>query len=314
MKNRASLNKTLTISGEELSEYKKNLISLDQNIAAEQLINKIICQDIEESSAFLPENFVDLMFIDPPYNLSKKFNRVSFKRMELNAYEEWFEKWFTKIIKTLKDTASVYICGDWKSSGAILNVGMKYLTVRNRITWEREKGRGAEKNWKNCSEDIWFFTKGNEYTFNINDVKLRRKVLAPYRDANGNPKDWQLGRKNNFRDTSPSNLWTDISVPFWSMPENTDHPTQKPEKLLAKIILAGSNEGNVVFDPFIGSGTSAVVAKKLNRNFVGIDIDEYYCCLTLKRLQIAEKNIDIQGYNDRVFWERNTFSDQKKNI
>ena len=311
MKIRTALNKTITLTNEEITDYKKKIITLNKNTSAKHITNKIICQDINDVSGFLPEKFVDLMFIDPPYNINKQFKSFSFRSMELNAYEEWFEKWFVKIIKSLKDTASVYICGDWRSSGAILKVGMKYLNVQNRITWEREKGRGAKKNWKNCSEDIWFFTKGKNYTFNIDDVKLRRKVLAPYKDENGKPKDWKSGKRNNYRDTAPSNLWTDVSVPFWSMPENTDHPTQKPEKLLAKIILAGSNGGDLIFDPFLGSGTTAVVAKKLNRNFLGIDKDEYYCTLTLKRLKLAEKNNEIQGFKDKVFWERNTFADQK---
>ena len=312
MRSRTSLNKTIKLSKKELSEYKKDILRVDRKISANSLINTVICSEIEKLSKFLPDKFVDLMFIDPPYNINKKFNLVSFKSMQIKAYELWLEKWFSKIVNTLKDTASVYICGDWKSSGSILNVGTKYFEVKNRITWEREKGRGAKSNWKNCSEDIWFFTRSADYTFNIDDVKLRRKVLAPYRDGKGNPKDWKIGDDANYRDTSPSNLWTDISVPFWSMPENTDHPTQKPEKLLAKIILAGTNEGDVVFDPFLGSGTTAVVAKKLNRNFVGVDIDEYYCCLALKRLSDAENNKEIQGYNNNVFWERNTLSDQKK--
>lgn len=96
------------------------------------------------------------------------------------------------------------------------------------------------------------------------------------------------------------------------MSENTDHPTQKPEKLLAKIILASSNEGDVILDPFLGSGTTAVVAKKLGRRYVGIEIDETYCCLAEKRLELAEKDRNIQGYSDGVFWERNTLIDQKR--
>ena len=127
----------------------------------------------------------------------------------------------------------------------------------------------------------------------------------------GTPKDWKSG-KINYRDTSPSNVWTDISVPFWSMPENTNHPTQKPEKLLAKIILAGSNKNDLVFDPFLGSGTTAVTAKKLGRNFVGVEVDEYYCCTAEKRLQLSGVKKEIQGFNDGVFWERNTLREQKK--
>ena len=312
VKNRAGQNKTLTLTPEECAKFKNELIHLEKKTSAGMIQNKIISQNIFDVIDFLPDKFVDLLFIDPPYNLNKTFNQMTFKSMDIKEYEDWFESWFAKIIRILKNAASVYICGDWKSSQAILNVGMKYLKVRNRITWEREKGRGAKKNWKNCSEDIWFFTKGNTFTFNVEDVKLRRKVLAPYRDKNGSPKDWINNGTNNFRDTSPSNLWTDISVPFWSMSENTDHPTQKPEKLLAKIILASSEKGDIVFDPFIGSGTSAVVARKLDRNFVGVEIDEFYCCLALKRLIQTEHSKEIQGYNDGVFWERNTLSDQKK--
>ncbi|MCU0415364.1 MAG: site-specific DNA-methyltransferase, partial [Ignavibacteriaceae bacterium] len=220
--------------------------------------------------------------------------------------------WLSKLTILLKKNSSIYICGDWKSSSAIFRVGSKYFQARNRITWEREKGRGAKANWKNCSEDIWFFTNSDTYTFNVEKVKLRRKVLAPYRDEKRNPKDWGQNSSGNFRDTFPSNIWNDISIPFWSMPENTEHPTQKPEKLLAKLIIASTNEGDFVFDPFIGSGTTAVVAKKLGRRYVGVEVDNYYCSLAIKRLELAEKNKKIQGYEDDVFWERNTLIEQVK--
>ena len=107
-------------------------------------------------------------------------------------------------------------------------------------------------------------------------------------------------------------MWTDLTVPFWSMPENTDHPTQKPEKLLAKVILASSDEQDVVFDPFSGAGTTSVVAKKLNRRYVGIELDEIYACLTEKRLELAEQDNSIQGYSEGVFWERNSLQEQAK--
>src|ERR1035437_6133592 len=94
------------------------------------------------------------------------------------------------------------------------------------------------------------------------------------------------------------------------MSENTDHPTQKPEKLLAKIILASSNKGDIVFDPFLGSGTTAVTAKKLGRNYCGIELDTEYCCLAEKRLELAETDKNIQGFDGEVFWERNTLNKQ----
>jgi site-specific DNA-methyltransferase (adenine-specific) len=213
----------------------------------------------------------------------------------------------------LKPTASVYICGDWRSSGVIQSIAEKYLLIQNRITWEREKGRGAKHNWKNCSEDIWFCTASKDFHFNADAVKLKRRVIAPYKDRNGTPKDWEQTETGDFRLTCPSNMWTDLTVPFWSMPENTDHPTQKPEKLLAKVILASSREGELVFDPFLGSGTVSVVAKKLGRLYCGIEIDTEYCCLAEKRLAAAEVDKTIQGYSDGVFWERNTLAYQNGN-
>ncbi|HUX92583.1 MAG TPA: DNA methyltransferase [Ignavibacteriaceae bacterium] len=298
---------------EEERKLKKNLLQAVSVLSQEQLQNKIINQDIFETMCFLPDSFIDLLFIDPPYNLDKKFNGTSFKEMDEYQYENWIDSWLSKLVRMIKPNASIYICGDWRSSQAILKVARKYFNVRNRITWEREKGRGAKTNWKNCSEDIWFFTASDKFTFNIEDVKIKRKVIAPYKNEIGEPKDWDDVDEGKFRITSPSNIWTDLTVPFWSMPENTDHPTQKPEKLLAKIILASSNPGDLVFDPFLGSGTTAVVAKKLGRNYSGIELDEYYCCLAEKRLKAAENDKSIQGYENGVFWERNSLRERKRN-
>ena len=181
-----------------------------------------------------------------------------------------------------------------------------FFQVRNRITWEREKGRGAKANWKNSHEDIWFCTMSKDYTFHVEQVKHRRRVIAPYRNADGSPKDWDEGRDGNYRDTHPSNLWNDLSVPFWSMSENTDHPTQKPEKLVAKLLLASTNPGDYVLDPFGGSGTTAVVAAKLQRQCLSIDLNQEYCLWALKRLEMAKQDTSIQGYEEGVFWERNS--------
>jgi site-specific DNA-methyltransferase (adenine-specific) len=228
--------------------------------------------------------------------------------MPIKQYMEWMDSWLQKMIRVLRPTASIYICGDWRSSAAINLLCEKYFIIRNRITFEREKGRGAKKDWKNNSEDIWFCTVSNNFTFNNEVVKLKRRVIAPYREK-GLPKGWAKEENGKYRLTYPSNIWTDITIPFWSMPENTPHPTQKPEKLLAKIILANSNEGDIVFDPFAGVGTAGVVAKKLKRKFVMIEIDEGYCLYAIKRLLMAEKDTTIQGYSDGVFWERNTLKD-----
>ncbi len=304
-------NRSIVISTEEINKYSKELLTLNSKIDQEEIINKIIRQDIFEAINFIPNKFVDLLFIDPPYNMSKTFNKNKFVKRSISAYTEWFEELIKKIMPTLKDSASIYICGDWLSSTSIHIVLDKYFKIRNRISWEREKGRGAKQNWKNSSEDIWFATVSDNYVFNVEAVKLKRKVLAPYK-INGSPKGWEEQSEGSFRLTYPSNFWTDITVPFWSMPENTEHPTQKPEKLLAKIILASSNKNDVIFDPFLGSGTTAVVAKKLSRKFLGVELDEKYAAIAAKRLDIVEFDKSIQGFNDGVFWERNTLNQQSK--
>jgi len=314
MKQKAPRNRTLSLTAEEQSLYGSRLLRLNDRALAANLIGRTICQDVFNAIPYLPTEFVDLLIVDPPYNLDKTFDQNQFKCLPSNEYVAWIDRWLDGLRRVLKNNASIYICSDWRSSVAVQQVAEKYFIVQNRITWEREKGRGALTNWKNCSEDIWFCTVSRDYTFNVEAVKLKRKVLAPYTSDNGKPKDWQKSDDGDFRLTHPSNLWTDISVPFWSMPENTDHPTQKPEKLIAKLILASSSQGDVVFDPFLGSGTTSVVAKKLGRRFVGIEQEERYCCLAEKRLMLAEEDSSIQGYQDGVFWERNTLAEQKKGL
>jgi site-specific DNA-methyltransferase (adenine-specific) len=304
-KDRAPRNRTLTLSESEYLEYQQKLLRLDKPVDLADVIDRTIHQELLQVVEFLPRQSVDLLLIDPPYNLNKTFNTSHFQKRDLQTYTRWLNTCLTELEGMLKPTASIYICSDWQSSPAVFEVVKERFQVRNRITWEREKGRGARKNWKNASEDIWFCTISDDYTFNVEAVKIKRKVLAPYR-MNGAPKDWERTEAGNYRLTHPSNLWTDLTVPFWSMPENTDHPTQKPEKLVAKLILASSNSGDVVFDPFLGSGTTSVVAKKLGRRYFGVEMDELYACLAEKRLRIAESEPLIQGYSEGVFWERNT--------
>ncbi|MFH0764931.1 MAG: site-specific DNA-methyltransferase [Calditrichota bacterium] len=304
-KPRAPRNKTLRLTDQDRERLTGRLLRLEQPAACEAILNRTIHQDLYEVLPLLPPTWVDLLFIDPPYNLTKSFNGSVFRRTTEAGYETWLRSWFPQILRLLKPRASVYICGDWRSSGALQKVVSEFLQIRNRITWEREKGRGAGRNWKNASEDIWFATVSDDYVFNLEAVKLRRRVIAPYTDAEGKPKDWLRTKTGGLRLTHPSNLWTDLTVPFWSMPENTDHPTQKPEKLLAKIILASSHPGDVVFDPFLGSGTTSVVAKKLGRQYVGVEIDEEYCLLAEKRLELAEEDSRIQGFENGEFLERN---------
>src|SRR5690606_31296225 len=266
-KTRAPRNRTLRIDEADAERLGTAVIDSASLAQGSSPRNSLIHGDAFKVLPRLQPNSVDLLFADPPYNLNKSFGKEAFRSRAATEYEEWLDSWLSICAPLMKPTASIYICGDWRSGGAIERAGSRYFKLRNRITWEREKGRGAKANWKNAAEDIWYFTQSDEYTFNLDAVKQRRGGVAPYR-ANGSPKDWDETDNGNFRDTHPSNIWTDITVPFWSMQENTYHPTQKPEKLLAKIILASTNPGDVVLDPFAGSGTTAAVCKKLGREFI----------------------------------------------
>lgn len=307
LKKRAPRNRTLEVREFEAKVLRERLLSIE-GLKSENILGRTVLGDCFRAFDVLPRAMVDLLVLDPPYNLNKKFGGSTFSRVPVAEYTKWLRQLFLAVKPLLKPTATVYVCGDWFTSTSIFEAASEHFIVRNRITWEREKGRGALKNWKNSSEDIWFCTVSDSFTFNVDAVKMRRRVIAPYRDVDGQPKDWNQTGDGNFRDTHPSNLWTDITIPFWSMPENTDHPTQKSEKLIAKLVLASSNPGDLVFDPFLGSGTTSVVAKKLGRKYCGIELEKAYALLAEKRLLLVESDRQIQGYSERVFWERNTLN------
>ena len=308
---KANRNKTIDLSVADGAEYLARCISVTAPTALPEVLDKTLLGNTFDLLPLLPRESVDLLIVDPPYNLDKDFHGSTFKKTSDEAYAEFTERWITAVKPLLKPNASIYVCCDWQSSSVIATVLKRHFHIQNRITWQREKGRGAKNNWKNGMEDIWFATVGKDYVFHVDAVMQRRRVIAPYR-IEGQPKDWEETAEGNFRNTCPSNFWDDISIPYWSMPENTPHPTQKPEKLLAKLILASSNPGDVVLDPFAGSGSTAVTAKKLGRHYIGIEQNEQYCVWTEKRLEMAETDTSIQGYADGVFWERNTAAAQKK--
>ena len=312
-KNKSNRNKTIDFSIEAGKHFLERCLQSKtiKTFSTQEIIDKTIIGDTFETIQKLPDNFVDLAIIDPPYNLEKNYHGNVFKSTKDTDYAEYTKLWIEALLPKLKQNASLYICCDWKSSLVIGPVLDSLAIVRNRITWQREKGRGAKANWKNGMEDIWFATISEEYTFNVDAVKVRKKVIAPY-TVDGVPKDWEKTDEGNFRNTYPSNFWADITIPYWSMPENTAHPTQKSEKLLAKLILASSNKGDVIFDPFSGSGSTLVTAKKLDRHYVGIEQNELYCAWTEHRLELAETEKRIQGFEDGIFHDRGYISSSQR--
>ena len=307
----AANNRSLRLTEAEERAYLSRCLCPEGPLTEAEAENRVLRGDSFALLPLLPRASVDLLIADPPYNLSKDYSGARFSRMPEADYAAWTARWLDLCLPLLKPGASVYVCCDWRSGLVIGPLLEERLKLRNRITWQREKGRGARANWKSAMEDIWFATVSEDYCFHPERVRQRRRVLAPYREG-GVPKDWEQTEAGRFRNTAPSNFWDDITVPFWSMRENTPHPTQKPEKLLAKLILASSEPGDLILDPFLGSGSSAAAAKKLGRRFVGIEENGRYCAWALKRLELAETDRMIQGYADGVFWERNTAAMMKK--
>jgi DNA modification methylase len=280
----APMNRTLFLTEADRERY-ANFPTLDElriEGPFSALLNRIYHGDCIEGMALLPDESIDLIFADPPYNIGKDYGNNQMRLSE-QEYREWSERWIQEAVRLLKPKGSIYVCSDWRYSGMIQALLDSHLVVKNRITWRREKGRGSRRNWKNNLEDIWFAVKSENYIFNVEEVKIKKQVIAPYRE-NGEPKDWVEENGERYRYTHPANIWIDTVVPFWSMPENTPHPTQKPEMVVERVMKASSNPGDVVLDPFMGSGTTAVVAVRLGRRFIGFEINEEYVRLSAKRL------------------------------
>lgn len=266
----------------------------------------------DKSVDYIKENSVDLFFCDPPYFISgskskdidlEEGDRYDWDKQwkTKQEYYEWTKDWLELAYKQLKDTGSIYVCTVWQHSGEIQKILEEVgFTILNRITWKRDKGRGANSNYKSMHEDIWFAVKSQNYKFYVDRIKTEKEVIAPYRDEQGNAKDWIEKDGKKIRMTHPSNLWTDFTVPFWSMhevksyaktkktPNNTlqKHNTQKPKDLVKRCLLASTDEDDLVVDYFVGSGTTAIAAKELNRNYIVFDVNE----LCIKMLEERLKN------------------------
>jgi len=168
--------------------------SSTHNLTLGDVDDAIILGDCLEVMPRLPVGSVRLLVADPPYNMEKEFGSVSCKRMDDAEYERYTLVWLRAALPLLASDACVYVCCDWRCSSSVERaLEGAGLISRNRITWEREKGRASESNWKSAHEDIWFATVSESYRFDAGAVRLRRSVRAPYRGEDGSPKDWDQG-------------------------------------------------------------------------------------------------------------------------
>ncbi|NJM05637.1 site-specific DNA-methyltransferase [Candidatus Gracilibacteria bacterium] len=237
----------------------------------------LICGDAATTLATLPPTSVDLLIADPPYNLGKDYG-VTRDRRSRSEYRDFTLKWLHEAVRVLKPNGSIYVF-----------MGVRYIAelytlledecgflFNSWVTWHYTQGMGRTRGFSPRHEDILYFTCSADYTFNIDAVRVPQKY---YR------------RRNNMAGANPGDVWQFSHVHYCSA-ERQPHPTQKPEALLARIIAASSQPGDLVLDPFVGSGTSCRVAQILKRRSIGIDINPAYIDLSRERLAAPFSGFD----------------------
>lgn len=223
---------------------------------------KLYNGDCLEIMKTMPDKSIDCIITDPPYNID---------------YDEWdnefnIKKAIEECSRIIKDDGNIILFQGWSNVCKTKEIMDKYWEIQNWIIWDRIKGRGAKHNVVSTREDILWYCNGNKPTFN--------KIYSNIPKKTGG-----MGIKNGQKNRALSNVWYDISpiVP-WSK-ERVNHPTQKPMQLLERIVTLYTNEGDTVLDFTMGSGTTGVACKNLNRNFIGIELDENYFKIAKDRIE-----------------------------
>jgi site-specific DNA-methyltransferase (adenine-specific) len=259
-----------------------------------------------DSGMILPEiadGSVDLIFADPPYNIGKSFGDFKDKWPSDEAYAKWCYSWLAICLKKLKSNGSMYVMTSTEAMPYLdLWLG-KQCTIRSRIVWHYDSsGVQAKKYFGSMYEPILFCVKDQKnYTFNAADIEVEARTgavrkLIDYRKAEPTP----------YKTTKvPGNVWYSPRVRY-RMAEYEEHPSQKPEALLERIILASSNPGDLVLDPFSGTFTTCAVAKRLGRRSIGIELQEEYFKTGVRRLGLADKiNGEVLKPLDKTYTRRN---------
>ena len=240
--------------------------------------------DVIEVLRQIPNESIDLIFVDPPYNIGKDFAGRKDKWETDEAYLKWCYEWIDLCISKIKPNGSIYLMTSTQFMPYFDLYVRDKLTILSRIVWTYDSsGAQAKKFYGSMYEPILFCVKDkNNYTFNSKDIMVEAKSGSQRKliDYRKNPPQPYNSEK------VPGNVWNFVRVRY-RMDEYENHPTQKPISLLERIIKASSNEGDVVLDPFSGTFTTCYVAKQLNRKFIGIEIQEEYLKIGLRRLGIA---------------------------
>jgi len=244
----------------ELNRSNENSLKENKDI-------KLICGDTNNLIHHIPNESIDLIATDPPYEINFEGNYWD-KPNQLNWH--FLSKEFKRV---LKPKGSLIIFQGWSNVSKTKEILDQHFTMKNWIIYDRVKGRGAKTNFVSTREDIlWYVMNEDKYTYNKIPSTIKKKTGG-------------MGKKNGCDYRALSNVWSDISplVP-WS-PERIKHPTQKPIQIMNRIIEIHSNKDDLIFDPFFGSGTTAISSAILKRKFIGIECNKEYYNLSKKRLE-----------------------------
>ena len=248
--------------------------------------------DCLERMKEIPDGSVDMVLTSPPYNIGKEYEQ----KKSLDIYLDWQKNCISEAVRVVGEKGCIcWQIGNYVDSGEIFPLDFFFyqifkdfgLILRNRIVWTFGHGLHCKNRFSGRYETILWFTKTNDYTFNLDDVRVPSKY--PMKKHYKGPKKGQLS--GNPLGKNPSDVWEIPNVKH-NHPEKTAHPCQFPQSLCNRMILASSNEGDTVLDPFMGSGTTGVACVNANRNFIGIELDEDYFQIAQSRIYETKGEID----------------------
>lgn len=251
--------------------------------ALEKMLNRVLNEDALPGIARIPDRSLDLVVTDPPYCLGKDYGNDSDK-LDPEAYLEWSKQWIDAVLPKLKLNGCLYVFLTWRYSPEIFCYLKKRLIMLNEIVWDRKVPSmgGSTRRYSSVHDNIGFFAKAKDYYFDIDSIRV------PYDEETKKARSRSIfvGKKWLEVGYNPKDVWS-ISRLHAIHSERVEHPTQKPLEVIERMIKASCPPDGVVFDPFMGSGTTAVAAFRLKRNFIGFEINPEYCQVIERRLQDA---------------------------
>lgn len=245
------------------------------------MIDQVLNVDALDAIPSIPDNSIDLIVADPPYNLGKDYGNNSDKR-ESEEFLQWTEKWLDLVIPKLKDSGSLYIFATWRYSPEIFVFLKSRMTMLNEIIWDRKVPSmgGSTRRYSSVHDTIGFFAKSKDYYFDLDAIRI------PYDEETKKARSRSIfvGKKWLEVGYNPKDLWS-VSRLHRIHAEREDHPTQKPLEIVERMIKASCPENGVVLDPFAGSGTTAAACLLNNRHFITFELNPEYHQLILKRVK-----------------------------